>query len=69
MDYFKQTKKCSWLNTDEGTIWIKFLVNNFGYYIQPEDESLRNTSLGINLALLSEKELEIFKPLITIEIQ
>jgi hypothetical protein len=46
---YKQTKKVFWLNTPEGTIWKTY---GHGNYIQPEDKSLWETLLGVDLDLL-----------------
>ena len=56
---YKQTKEVSWLNTPKGTIWIQMDEE----YIQPEEESLRDTPLGVSLDLLDDEDLKLFKPL------
>ena len=54
---YKQTKEVSWLNTPKGTIWIQMDEE----YIQPEEESLRDTPLGVSLDLLDDEDLKLFK--------
>lgn len=68
MEYYTQQKDCSWLDTPKGTIWITFLVTDDGYYIQPEEKSLITTMYGVNLQLLSDSDLLVFKHLQTINI-
>ena len=65
MIYYKQTKAVSWLpHTTEGTVW----VSTFDDYIQPEDETLRLTPLGVDLSLLDDSSLSLFVPMSTISI-
>lgn len=66
MRYYKQTKAVSWLPaTTKGTVW----VSTFGDYIQPEDETLRRTPLGVDLSLLDDESLSLFLPISTISIE
>ena len=70
MNYYKQIKDVDWLNTPKDTIWIDFLSNEEGNYIQPEDIKLRDTPLGINLNLQEPEEfIELFENIKTIEIK
>lgn len=62
MKYYKQTKSVSWLTTPEGTIWI----STHDDYIQPEDEKLRQTPLGVDLSLIDDDSLNLFMPISTI---
>jgi hypothetical protein len=68
MEYYTQTKNRIWLSTEAGTIWVSDGPTLIGHYVQPEDENLRETPLGVDLDLLDEIDFDLFKPLITIQI-
>ncbi len=53
MDYYLQTKNVLWLNTPKGTYWV---VTEYPY-IQPQQEHLISTPLGVNLDLADDYEL------------
>ena len=57
---YKQIKDVHWLNTPVGTIWIKIDEE----YIQPENESFRDTPLGVSLYLLDDEDIQIFEQII-----
>lgn len=65
MTYYKQTKDAAWTHTPKGTVY----VSTFDNYIQPEDESLRKTPMGIDLSLCDGEDLCLFVPLTTIELE
>lgn len=66
MIYYKQTKAVSWLkSTTAGTVW----VSTFDNYIQPEDETLRTTPLGVDLSLLDDESLSLFVPVRTLSLE
>lgn len=58
---YRQTRKVSWLNTSDGTIWITYGTDN---WIQPEDDTLWETPFGIDLDLLFDTEDEFLFELI-----
>lgn len=68
MKYYKQVKSVNWLNTPKDTIWIEFANLKNGYYIQPEDETLRDTPLGVNLSILDDDHILLFEEINTISI-
>lgn len=58
---YKQTRNVGWLNTPERTIWVTTGSPN---WIQPEDENLRETLLGVDLDLLIDTDDEfLFEPI------
>lgn len=59
---YKQIRGVPWLNTPEGTIWITY--DNGDNWIQPEDETLRETLLGVDLDLLIDTKDEFLFELI-----
>lgn len=68
MNYYEQTKAFKWLNTPAGTIWVDFKKLDNGQYIQPEEEHLRDTLLGVNLDLLDDEDLVHFKRVVRIQL-
>lgn len=57
--HYIQKEEAAWVGTPIGTIWIDMPESIVtGNYIQPEDISLRNTLLGINLDLVDDDVLE-----------
>lgn len=60
--YYRQKKDVNWINTPKGTIW----VTDSKYYIQPEDESLRETPLGVELSLLDDEDIALFEEIPTV---
>jgi hypothetical protein len=64
MKKYRQTKQVRWLDTPIETIW----VSTKDSWIQPEDEKLRFTLLGVDLDLLIDTDEEfLFEPIKEIE--
>jgi hypothetical protein len=61
MKRYKQIGEVPWLNTPGGTIWIAYDNDN---WIQPEDGTLRETILGVDLDLLIDNDNEFLFELI-----
>jgi len=59
MKKYIQTKEVSWLKTPKETVWVQ--LDPEDSYIQPEDESLRESPLGVDLFLLYEEDEDLFK--------
>lgn len=59
---YRQTRKVPWLDTPGETIWITY--GNNDNWIQPEDETLRETLLGVDLDLLIDTDEEFLFELI-----
>lgn len=68
--YYEQVKELSWLKTPKGTMWVES-ENDIaeGNYIQPEDETLRDTPMGVDLDLLDDVDYFAFKKVHTFELQ
>lgn len=52
MKYYLQTANVSWLKTPKDTYWIETDYP----YIQPQQEQLRDTPLGVDLSLVDDKD-------------
>jgi hypothetical protein len=62
MKKYKQLRDVVWLNTPAGTIWTTY--GNSDNWIQPEDENLRETLLGVDLDLLVDyPDEDLFEPI------
>lgn len=61
MTYYKQLINVHWLKTPAGTIW----VSTHDSYIQPEDDALVTTPLGVDLDLLNDEDETLFEPIKT----
>ena len=58
MNKYKQNLEVPWLKTPVGTIWEETGIDS---YIQPVDKSLIQSMFGVDLDLLSDEDLELFK--------